>query len=345
MEKLIGRCLDSLLIPELDKVEVIVVNDGSKDLSSEIAHDYAVKYPNSIKVIDKQNGNYGSCINAALPEIRGRYVKILDADDFFDSAVFSDLVKALPNIDDDAVITTHVILDSNNNVLKQSSFPENTPINQSLSVYEAKDNVLSEYVQMHQLAYSARIFKKFRYHQTEGVSYTDSQWSIIPLAYCKSFRCFNMVCYKYIMGREGQTMSAENMSKFLNNFFCVLVDTLDYYRNFMGDTLSKHIFRRHFVQNHEFVYFQILKNTTDVNMNILQKYDEDLKIKAPDIYEEINYTKYDPKLDFCVFADIRRKRYPVNYQIPFPQLVKLSVKVKIEKIRRFIGIQSGDLKC
>lgn len=66
MEAYIGKCLDSLLIPEFDQVEVLVVNDGSKDRSSEIAHSYAERYPDSIRVIDKPNGNYGSCINAAL---------------------------------------------------------------------------------------------------------------------------------------------------------------------------------------------------------------------------------------------------------------------------------------
>ena len=60
MEAYIGKCLDSLLIPEFDAVEVLVVNDGSKDRSSEIAHSYADRYPGSIRVIDKPNGNSGS---------------------------------------------------------------------------------------------------------------------------------------------------------------------------------------------------------------------------------------------------------------------------------------------
>lgn len=105
MEAYIGKCLDSLLIPEFDAVEVLVVNDGSKDRSSEIAHSYADRYPGSIRVIDKPNGNYGSCINAALPLATGRYIKVLDADDTFDTAAFSSFVRLLPSISDDAVIT------------------------------------------------------------------------------------------------------------------------------------------------------------------------------------------------------------------------------------------------
>ena len=64
MEQWLNRCLDSVVIPEIiDKVEIIVVNDGSRDRSSEIAHSYADRYPDSVIVIDKENGNYGSCVN------------------------------------------------------------------------------------------------------------------------------------------------------------------------------------------------------------------------------------------------------------------------------------------
>ena len=86
MESLLPRCLDSLIINKnLEKLEVWVVNDGSKDRSSVIGHQYEERYPGVINVIDKPNGNYGSCINAALPKCTGKYVKILDSDDSFDT--------------------------------------------------------------------------------------------------------------------------------------------------------------------------------------------------------------------------------------------------------------------
>ena len=53
MEDFISKNLQSLIIPQhFDDIEVLVVNDGSKDKSSEIAHQFAEKYPRSIKVID-----------------------------------------------------------------------------------------------------------------------------------------------------------------------------------------------------------------------------------------------------------------------------------------------------
>ena len=89
MEKYLRTCLGSLIIGEWQELlEVLVINDGSKDSSSAIAHEYANKHPESFHVIDKENGNYGSCVNRGLKEATGKYVKVLDADDSFDTANF-----------------------------------------------------------------------------------------------------------------------------------------------------------------------------------------------------------------------------------------------------------------
>ena len=61
MEEYLDKCLSSLLINGMERVEVIVVNDGSSDGSLTVAQTYVDKYPESFIVIDKKNGNYGSC--------------------------------------------------------------------------------------------------------------------------------------------------------------------------------------------------------------------------------------------------------------------------------------------
>lgn len=331
MENYIGKCLDSLLIPELDKVEVLVVNDGSKDRSSEIAHGYADRFPDSIKVIDKPNGNYGSCINAALPQVTGRYVKVLDADDTFDNDSFSKLVEALPGIDADIVITTHRIVDGEGRESGRSFFAETMPLNRSLSLKD-NANFVPDYVQMHRLAYRYDVFARFPYKQTEGISYTDSQWSVVPFAYCQNFMCIDLPVYRYLIGREGQTMYGKEMMKFMSNFFTALSDTCDYLKSYKQEYGNYDLLLKHILDVHEFVYFKVLAIPTSEAMNALKCYDTKLKSKNLDLYHAIGEISWTSEVPFKVFNDIRRKSYPENYRVPFVKRLKLSLNVKLKSL-------------
>ena len=97
MEKYLAKCCESMVVaPELmEHLEVIVVNDGSTDGTSEVAHSFERQYPGTFRVIDKPNGHYGSCVNSGLAEAKGEFVKLLDADDTYDKAEFERLLKFL----------------------------------------------------------------------------------------------------------------------------------------------------------------------------------------------------------------------------------------------------------
>ena len=111
MEALLPRCLDSLLVDgALELIEAMVVNDGSKDGSLAVAKSYQERFPDSVTVIDKPNGNYGSTINAALPVAKGKYVKILDSDDHFDSQSLLDFLAELQTVDVDIAVTHFTVL-------------------------------------------------------------------------------------------------------------------------------------------------------------------------------------------------------------------------------------------
>ena len=239
MEALLPRCLDSFIIEEefMNRLEIIVVNDGSKDRSSEIAHQYEAKYPNSFIVIDKPNGNYGSCVNAALKIARGKYFRICDADDYYISKNLSDYISLLESINVDEVFSPYRTLGNNGKIIRENFVH---PIYKE-SKYDI-DNIdwsakhLNSFIVMHCTTTKTRILTENSYFQTEGISYTDTQFVFYSTLYAKSCYFTDKTIYCYILGREGQTMSNAAMARTHMHFLINAEKMLMDYKN--QDTIS-----------------------------------------------------------------------------------------------------------
>ena len=223
MEAYLQKCLGSLLVDDralLEKLDVIVVNDGSKDRTSEIAHSFEARFPGVFRVIDKANGHYGSCINAALPVAEGEYVKVLDADDSVDT---QGLVRLLEAIDEelargdraaDLVATDYVEVNPDGEVLSRPWFGFNESMT-TLDEQEAGGTRLT----IHAICYRTRNLRRIGYRQMEGVPYTDTEWIIEPTITVRRFRYVPAVTTRYLVGRDGQTMDPKELSR---NFQVVL---------------------------------------------------------------------------------------------------------------------------
>ena len=80
-EGFMRKCIESLL-PGGEEVEIIIVNDGSKDGTAAIADEYAEKYPTIVKAVHQENGGHGEAVNAGLRNATGLYYKVVDSDDW-----------------------------------------------------------------------------------------------------------------------------------------------------------------------------------------------------------------------------------------------------------------------
>ncbi len=209
MQNYLRHCLDSLLVLDemMDQLEVLVINDGSKDDSSKIAHEYATQYPNTYRVIDKENGNYGSCINRGLEEATGKYVKVLDADDSFDTANLVNYLRYLGDVDVDMVITPYTIVDEAG---KEKSYEAyELPVNTILTWKQLTPAFTKKSLQMHAVTYKRSNLVDIHYRQTEGISYTDQEWIFTPLTAVNTAVAYSKTVYKYLVGREGQTVNPD----------------------------------------------------------------------------------------------------------------------------------------
>ncbi|TYP69132.1 glycosyltransferase [Paenibacillus methanolicus] len=92
-EEFLPRCLDSILAQTFANIEVIVVNDGSKDRSGIIADEYSVR-DSRVRVIHKENSGAGKTRNSGLEIARGQYIGFVDADDWIAPEMYEELYQA-----------------------------------------------------------------------------------------------------------------------------------------------------------------------------------------------------------------------------------------------------------
>lgn len=301
MEKYLDKCLTSLIVPEpefMEQLEVLVVNDGSKDRSSEIAHSYQDRYPQTFRVIDKENGNYGSCVNRGLNEATGKYIKILDADDSFDTNVFMLFLTEMQLTDVDMWITDTISVDEDDSEI-DSFFHKDILSNGAIvSFQELLEKGYSEKrVMMHNIAYRTSMLRQIEYRQTEGIFYTDTEWVHRPMASVEKIKYVEGFLYRYLVGRSGQSMSEEIRKKRLNDTLVVFRNMLASYNDYIGDKIHG-----------DFLYsFMKLSILSVYEWNIyahfydnekMKSFDAEIKGKYPRIYEDMNAWVVDQHVGF-----------------------------------------------
>lgn len=226
MELYLRDCLNSVTREDVpDSLEVIVVNDGSTDSSLSIMREYEVKRPDIIKIIDKKNGHYGSCINAALKIATGKYFRPLDSDDWFNTDAIIELLSKLETYSVDFIVTQRTEILNHH---KKTYTLNNTISNQILNkkqlgkTFEDADGILS----MHSLTFSLDLLKRIHLQLTEGVCYTDTEYYIIPLLHSNNFVFFDLDLYQYRLGRDNQSMNEIVFKKNRHQLITVLNNIL-----------------------------------------------------------------------------------------------------------------------
>lgn len=317
MEAYLNRCLESLIIADdkLELLEVLVINDGSKDKSSEIAHEYETNYPNTFHVIDKENGNYGSCINRGLKKATGKYIKVLDADDWFNTREFELYLIQLESIDVDMVLTPFVSVYDKTE--KRQLITQ--PYLQSNIVYgfnECDSQSLLRY-SMHMVTYRTELLKNINYVQTEGISYTDTEWTHIPQYVISTFAWFSNPVYQYYIGREGQTMDSNILAKNIWKYEIICKSLIDNAKKYQSKS-DYPIAEEFNMQQIEFLavniyrMFLVLISPTKEDIHHLKRFDRYLKEECPIVYYKV---ASEPIKRFLPIPYIKLWRY-LGFRIP-----------------------------
>lgn len=215
----------------MEFLDIIIINDGSKDNTLEIAEDLQKEYPGIIRVINKENGHYGSCVNCALDIAEGKYFRMLDPDDWCDTKALNDLLNRLETTDSDLVITIAEDRLNGKDIICRMDIPEHI---QEGNVYDAKTfsaykNGYNWMFCSHVLTYKTSILNKIKLRLQTGICYTDNEYVFYPLDKIDSIVFFRIPVYQYYVGREGASTTEQSIVKAQREMWTVLEKMFNYY--------------------------------------------------------------------------------------------------------------------
>ena len=213
VEAYINKCLDSLLVsPDLmEKLEVIVVNDGTPDNSAEMSREYVKRYPGTFRQFDKENGGHGSAWNVGLKEATGKYLRFLDSDDWFTN--LDRLMADLEGCNADIVFNPFVKeYTYEGRVEIVDAFPE-----QGVVPIDVNSWGLSRWgynsVNFWSGTYKTEILKPLQPLFVERAMFDDYIITWAPLVYGRTCLSLRYPIYHYLIGRPGQSMLATQQRK------------------------------------------------------------------------------------------------------------------------------------
>ncbi len=287
VEKTLDETLKHFLpIKQKDKLEVLIINDGSKDNTAEVAQKYIDKFPDIFRIINKQNGGWGSTLNSGIKAATGKYFKQLDGDDYFNEGNMDNFIEYLEMHDADMIYSPFVMFDDKTGgVIKQlGSYNWLFKENELIYLDELEEFMPA----MHTLTVRTEILKKSGIQITEHCFYTDLEFVLKAFNECSTMYYFDKNIYYYRVARDGQSMSVTGVRKHYKEHQKVLMTMIDY----MNNTVKNENVKREFFYRLrgaaylQYIFYMALPcNFT--NKREIKEYDKLLKTKSPKIYKEL----------------------------------------------------------
>lgn len=217
-QEYMSHCIDSILTAK-DDIEIVIINDGSKDDTLKIAREYEKKYPDIIKVVDQENQGHGEGVNQGIRNANGLYYKVVDSDDWVDEDALKNLIsqiKIMKTQDKlvDMFIVNYVYEKGNEQkvINYKSVFPQDKIFTwDEVGKFKVEQNIL-----MHSVVYKTDILKECKVELPKHTFYVDNIFVYYPLPYVKTMYYMDLDLYRYFIGRDDQSVNEKVMVKRIN---------------------------------------------------------------------------------------------------------------------------------
>ena len=246
-EAYMAQAIESIL-PGGEDVEILIVNDGSKDRTAEIGKEYEEKYPGIVKLINKENGGHGDAVNAGLAHASGKYFKVVDSDDWVDRISLMKILNVLKNFEEeeqevDMLIANYVYEKVGMEHKKVIRYDNVLPENQILKWDEIGQFHIGQYILMHSVIYRTDMMKLCQLTLPKHTFYVDNIYVYYPLPHVRTLYYMNVDFYRYFIGREDQSVNEKVMISRIDQQIFVTKTMIDMYelRRIQSKKLRKYM--------------------------------------------------------------------------------------------------------
>lgn len=240
-EGFLDTCIPSFLHPDVvEALDIIIVNDGSVDNTVSVAEAYCKKYPNSVRLINQENKGHGGALNTGCAAAVGKYLKVIDADDWVETENLPAFVNFLRGCESDVVLSHHYTVDiSTKEIKKWKSYPETFEKAYTFDEIMPQWKNFDRSLTFHGITYNTAFYHKHNFRLSEHVFYEDHEFATFPCCHARGITPVDLFIYDYRIGDVQQSVSDSNQLKRLGHTETVLRRLVSEYHKLSADCPGK----------------------------------------------------------------------------------------------------------
>lgn len=245
IEEYLPRCVDSILAQTYEKLEIILVDDGSTDKSGAICDAYAGK-DERIRVIHKRNGGLSDARNAGMDTASGEYIGFVDGDDWVDREMYRAMYEACEKENAQIAACRYKQITKSGVVDASTGNSVSLSKTEALEIYVCGDDRYLIYNSVWSKLFSAELIRGMRFpvgKNSEDIMFTTR-------AFCQMNRLvyLDTAYYNYVLDREGSIMNEKAGERRLKDEIPFWREQIAYIREAgmpeLSDKAAYHFYRR-----------------------------------------------------------------------------------------------------
>lgn len=227
------KCIDSLLAGG-ERVEILIIDDGSTDDTAAIADEYAKEHPDIVKAIHQENGGHGAAVNTGMKQAAGLYFKVVDSDDWVKQEAFHTILDTLEELIGgpetlDMMISNFVYEKQGAKRKRVMRYRGYLPQGCVFGWNDIRHMPTGKYILMHSVIYRTQLLRECKLELPRHTFYVDNLFVFQPLSHVRKMYYLDVNFYRYFIGREDQSVHEDIMIQRIDQQLLVnrlMVDSL-----------------------------------------------------------------------------------------------------------------------